>query len=188
MLRRRVRAAARSFAVAATGVVMALTCLVLPATAASAGTSLDCTPMGDPSCRSLVPTVACVWANTTGTHTVVFGYANPSTVTLHIDPGSHNGLAPGADLQGQPLDFPPGTVISSFALTTPSATWPSWRLGNTTAYSSSTTPACPGNPVPMVGSVVALGLGLAVLLLVGLAVLLARPRPHAMSGPRSAWS
>lgn len=173
----------------ATGLVLALAYVVLPSTTATAASSsIDCTPMGDPACRTLVPTVACQWANPDGSHTVVFGYLNPSASTLHIDPGSHNGVAPGADLQGQPLDFPPGAVTSAFSLVAPAGTWPSWRLGNTTASSGSTTPACPGNPVPMVGSVVALGLGLGVGSLVLLGVLLARPRPRALPGPRQVWS
>jgi hypothetical protein len=186
MDRRRLRAAARASAMALTGVLIALSCAV--AAPASAATSIDCTPMGDPACRTLTPTVACAWTNTDGTHTVVFGYANPSTSTLHIDPGSHNGVSPGADLQGQPLDFAPGVQVSAFYVTVPATTWPSWRLGNSAASSSSATPACPGNPVPMVGSVVALGLGLGVVLLVLLGVLLARPRNIVAPGPREVWS
>ena len=175
MYGRRLRAAARVLAEAATSLVVALTCLVLPASGASAASSIDCTPMGDPACRQLTPTVACQWDNGNGTHTVVFGYANPSTSTLHVDPGSHNGVSPGANDQGQPQDLPPGTVTSAFYVTVPVATWPSWRLGNSAAASGAATAACPGNPVPMVGSLVALALGVAVFGFVLLGFL-SRPR------------
>lgn len=182
------RASARRFAAAVAGLVVALACVVLPATTATAASSLDCTPMGDPACRTLVPTVACQWANPDGSHTVVFGYSNPSTSALHIDPGSHNGVSPGASDQGQPLDFPPGTVANAYYVVTPASIWPSWRLGNTATSSSSATAACPGNPVPMIGSFVALGLGLGVLLLGLLGFLLARPRPHVAVVARQVWS
>ena len=167
-------AAARMLATVVGGVLAALFCVT---TSASAATSIDCTPMGDPACRNLTPTVACVWANPNGTRTVVFGYDNPSTSTLHIDPGAHNGISPGANDQGQPLDFAPGTYPNAFVVTVPAGTWPSWRLGNNSVSASSSTPACPGNPVPVIGSLKALALGLALLLGTVLGLMLTRSRP-----------
>lgn len=149
--------------------------LVLAATPAQAAI-IDCTPMGDPACRDLTPIVECAWDNGNGTRDVVFGYNNPSTSTLHIEPGSHNRLSPGADFQGQPLDFVPGRVRNVVVITV-TGTSATWRLGNTRAdLAVPGTPSCATKPVPQVGSVLALGLGVFALLLTALAVVAARRR------------
>lgn len=146
--------------------------VLVPAVPASAAT-IDCTPMGEPACRTLVPVVECVWTETDGTKTVVWGYDNPSDSLLHIDIGNKNGMTPGADGQGQPTEFTKGRVRNAFT-TTITGTSASWRLGNSTASLTSTTAACPTKPVSQVGSLLALAL---YLLAVGVAVPVAvRPR------------
>jgi hypothetical protein len=118
--------------------------------------------MGDPACRTLVPVAECVWQNTDGTRTVVWGYDNPSTLTLRIDPGSHNGMSPGADDQGQPQLFDPGRHMNAFTQTV-SGTLAEWRLGNTRVDLTSSTPTCATQPVYLVGSATALGVFLLVM-------------------------
>jgi hypothetical protein len=141
---------------AAVAVLVMLLAVVVPAGPAAAAT-IDCTPMGDPACRTLTPVVECVWVETNGTRTVVWGYDNPSSTVLHIDPGNKNGLSPGPDDQGQPTEFLTGRRLNVFTTNVP-GTSASWRLGNNTAALSPSTAACPTKPVPQVGNTLALAL------------------------------
>jgi hypothetical protein len=140
---------------------------------AQAADPTDCTPMGDPACRDLTAVVDCVWQNPDGTRTVVWGYDNPSTTTLRIDPGNKNGMSPGADDQGQPQQFEPGLHMNVFT-TTISGSTAQWHLGNSKVSISGSSPACATKPVSIVGSMAALGVFAA---LVAVAVMVAfRPR------------
>lgn len=159
---------------------LAATALLAPALPASAAT-IDCTPMGEPACRTLTPYVECVWVETNGTRTVVWGYDNPSDTVLHIDVGNKNGMSPGADGQGQPTEFALGRVRNVFT-TNVTGTSASWRLGNNTASLSSATAACPTKPVSQVGSLFALALYLvAIAAAVPVAVRPRRPILSAMT-------
>jgi hypothetical protein len=150
--------------------------LASPASAAT----IDCTPMGDPACRTLVGLAECVWVETNGSRTVVWGYNNPSTSVLNIDIGNKNSMSPGAADQGQPTTFLIGMHHNAF-VTNFTGTSTSWRLGNDTISVSASTPACATKPVPLIGDVTAL---VVYLLLLSLAVPAAiRPR-RAQPGPR----
>jgi hypothetical protein len=151
--------------------------LAVPAAAAT----IDCTPMGDPACRDLTPVVECVWLETNGSRTVVWGYDNPSTDTLHIDIGNKNGMSP-AD-GNQPTEFVPGRKLNVFTTNVP-GTNASWRLGNNSASLSSGTAKCLTKPVSMIGDVTALGI---FLLLFAVAVPFAvRPRKARVTA-RPVW-
>jgi hypothetical protein len=145
---------------------------------ASAAT-VNCTPMSDPACKDITPIVECVWVETNGSRTVVWGWDNPSTSTVHIDYGNKNKMSPGADNGGQPEDFPPGRAMNAFVTNVPGNS-ASWRLGNN-SDSLSGAPACVTKPVSMIGSITALSL---YLLLMAIAIPLAvRPRSGRV-GPR----
>lgn len=165
------RAVLRSAVLAVAVALSGLTGLCLAGPAAAA--TIDCTPMGDPACRDLTPIVECVWVETNGSRTVVWGYDNPSGTTLHIEVGNKNKMSPGADDGGQPVDFAPGRALNAFVTNVPGSS-ASWRLGNNTASLSGAS-ACATKPVSMIGSASALGV---FLLLLAIAVPIAvRPRP-----------
>ena len=143
------------------------------ATPAQANHTINCTPMGDPSCRDLAPIAECIWSNGDGTSTIAWGWNNPSSHILHIDVGAKNKMDPGADDQGQGTEFGPGLNHNIF-VTTVTGTSAEWRLGNNQAGTDGSTPACPTKPVPMFGSARALLLGIALMLAMALPVLVAR--------------
>jgi hypothetical protein len=143
--------------------------IAAPAQAAT----IDCTPMGDPVCKDIEPTVQCVWSNGDGTSTIAWGYKNPSpTVTIRIDYGGKNKMSPGADDQGQPTLYPPGTYTNLFVTTVTGNR--TWTLGNNKVTVDSSTPACLTKPVSVIGSGRALLLGIALVLAIGLPVVAAR--------------
>jgi hypothetical protein len=147
----------------------------------AAAADLDCTPMGDPACRDLAPVVECVWVEANGSRTIVWGYDNPSAITLHIDIGAKNKMSPGAEDGGQLTDFLPGRQLNAFVTNVP-GTSATWRLGNNTASLSGSTTACVTKPVSLIGNVTALAV---FLLLIAIAVPIAvRPRDgHVGSRP-----
>ncbi len=156
---------------ALTGVLLVLSFGL--ATPAQANHTINCTPMGDPSCRDLAPIVECIWNNGGGSYSIAWGYNNPSSHTLHIDVGAKNKMAPGGDDQGQGTEFAPGLHHNVF-VTTITGSSLEWRLGNNKDETSGSTPACPTKPVSVVGNGRALLLGLALMLAVGLPLLAAR--------------
>jgi hypothetical protein len=148
----------------------------------AAAATIDCTPMGDPACRDLTPVVECVWTETNGSRTVVWGYDNPSDTTLHIDIGNKNNISPSAG-PDQPTEFVPGRKLNVFTTNVP-GTSASWRLGNNTASVSAGTAKCLTKPVSLIGDATALGL---YLLLFAFAVPFAvRPRKAAVVA-RPVW-
>ncbi len=153
------------------GVLLTLSVGVLASPAQAA--TIDCTPMGDPVCKDIEPTVDCVWSNGDGTSTVVWGYTNPSpTTTIRIDYGGKNKISGGPDNQGQPTLYPPGTYTNLFVNTVTGNR--TWTLGNNKVSFDSSTPACLTKPVSVIGNGRALLLGIALLLAVGLPVLASR--------------
>lgn len=145
------------------------------APAASAAT-IDCPRMGTDVCNDIRPVAECVWDNRDGTMTALWGWSNATADTARIPAGAQNRMSPGDRNQGQPVLFGPGTQRNVFT-TTFSGTSASWRLGNESAdVSASGTPRCATKPVPQVGNVGALLLGIALLSFGALLVLTARPR------------
>ena len=157
---------------ALTAVLLALS-LGLSGAPAQAAHTINCTPMGDPACRDLEPIVECRWSNGDGTSTIAWGWNNPSSYILHIDVGAKNKMTPGADDQGQPVNFGPGLNDNVF-VTTITGTVVEWRLGNNRASTSGSTPACPTKPVSMIGNAHALLVGVALMLAAALPVLVVR--------------
>jgi hypothetical protein len=153
------------------GVLLTLSVGVLAAPAQAA--TINCTPMGDPSCKDLMPIVECIWSNGDGTYTIAWGYDNPTADILMIDVGAKNKMSPGADDQGQGTAFTPGLHHNAF-VTTGTSTSRTWTLGNNKAVSSASSPACPTKPVSLIGSGRALLLGIALMLAAGLPVLASR--------------
>ncbi len=151
----------------------------LGAPAAQAAT-YTCPPLGTDVCKAITPVIECVWDNRNGTMTALWGWQNPTTDTAAIAYGSHNSISPGADNQGQPTAYPPGTKRNVF-VTTFTGTTSTWRLGNNSATVTAATPRCATKPVPQVGDVGALLLGLLVIVLGSLLVLASRPRRRLMS-------
>jgi hypothetical protein len=103
-------------------------------------------------CQSLTPTVNCVWHNTDGSWTAVYGYRNTSsTYDITVPAGILNFLYPGNWNVGQPQYLPRGTVSSSFTDTF-TGTSETWYLVGKAATATTTSTKCPKNPVPALGS------------------------------------
>ena len=150
---RTVRGRARRSAVAVAMFLGALAVPVLAATPAMA-TSYTCTDANwhDSVCQSLTPTFNCVWHDTGGNWTAVFGYQNTSsTYDITVPAGSLNFMSPGAGDIGQSTYFPRGTVDSAFtvAFGPPRLTW---TLVGKTATATSSDKTCASPPVPAFGS------------------------------------
>jgi hypothetical protein len=148
---RTVRARARRSAVAVAMFLGALAVPVLTATPALAS-SYTCTSANDPICQSLTPTFNCVWHDTAGNWTAVFGYQNDSsTYDITVPVGQLNTMSPGAGDLGQLTYFPRGAVGSAFTVpfTPPRLTW---SLVGKTATATSSDKTCASPPVPAFGS------------------------------------
>jgi hypothetical protein len=133
-----------------------MTVPVLFAAPAFAAT-IDCsTNYTTAQCQALTPTVACVWANSDGSHTAAFGYTNTSaTDDITVDLGFANRVS-GALTGTPPTFFPRGTSVTAFTVTyvnpNPSVTW--HLVGKSARASSSSTP-CSSPPVPGFGGTAA---------------------------------
>jgi hypothetical protein len=93
---------------------------------------------------TVTPTVQCVFHNTDGSYSAVFGYVNSSTaVTLAI--GATNSFAPIPADRGQGTAFAAGTHISVLVtnFTTGNLVW---TLDTHTVTANSSTTACASNP------------------------------------------
>ena len=142
---------ARRSAVAVAMFLGALTVPVLAATPALAS-SYTCASADDPICQSLTPTFNCVWHDTAGNWTAVFGYQNTSsTYDITVPVGSMNLMSPGAGDLGQSTYFRRGAVDSSFTVPfgPPRLTW---TLLGRTATATSSDKTCASPPVPAFGS------------------------------------
>jgi hypothetical protein len=95
--------------------------------------------------------INCVWHDTGGNWTAVFGYQNTSpTYDITVAVGAQNTMSPGGDL-GQLTSFPRGTVGSAFTVpfAPPRLTW---TLVGKTAMANSSDKTCASPPVPALGS------------------------------------
>jgi hypothetical protein len=121
---------------------------LLAAAPAMADTPVDCsaTP-SDTACTHVEPLLTCVWVDSSGGLTAVFGYNNSSTSTVIAPVGSLNAFSPAPAGRGQTTTFPPGRVTSAFtvAWSGGSITWS--LLGRTRTAAPSATP-CSSAPAP----------------------------------------
>lgn len=143
---------------------------VTPApTASPSGGSVDCLDQAQAAaaggaCDQVEPTFACVFNNGNGSYTAALGYVNSSPYTLELPVGSYlnsfYGKKGDPNDWGQPALYPPGTSVTAFTVTW-TQPWQytiEWELGGTKlSFSSASTPACTTHPVPIVGSVAAIG-------------------------------
>ena len=116
------------------------------------------------ACNEIQPTFACIFANGNGSYTAALGYRNSSSSTLEFPVGSSlnsfYGRKGDAPNWGQPATYPPGTSVTAFTVTWAQKAQNTiqWALGGKTlAFSSASAPACTTHPVPIVGSVAAIG-------------------------------
>ena len=115
-------------------------------------------------CNEIQPTFACVFDNGNGSYTAALGYLNSSSSTLELQVGSNLNsfyCKKGDPTNwGQPATYPPGTSVTAFTVTW-TQQWQytiQWALGGKTlTFSSASTPVCTTHPVPIVGSVAAIG-------------------------------
>jgi hypothetical protein len=151
--RRTVRARARR-AAAVTAVTLGAMTMPLLAAQPAMAAPYTCTVdnWNGAVCQSLIPTVNCVWHNTNGSWTAVYGFRNTSsTYDISVPAGILNFLYPGNWNVGQPQYFPRGTVSSSFTDTF-TGTFESWYLVGNAATATTTSTKCSKNPVPALGS------------------------------------
>jgi hypothetical protein len=106
----------------------------------------------------LTPTVTCVDVNTDGSVTAHWGYVNSWNAQVTVQVGNktsgQNWFSPGAEGQGQPTSFDPGTSSDVFTVTfsTPTLTWTlddSKQAPANSATASATSTRCA--PVPALG-------------------------------------
>lgn len=126
----------------------------------------------------LTPTVTCVEVNTDGSITAHWGYTNVwrSQITIPVGDrkGNRNFFSPGAQDQGQPTAFTPGTQADVFTVTFTGASL-TWTLDDSkddppnSATATADSTRC--TPVPALGVDSPLPLAL---LAVGLGAMLAR--------------
>lgn len=140
----------------------------------------QCTPMSSETCKQLQPVAECVWDNGDGTRTAVWGWNNPTTDSAYIPVSNKNNMSPGSADQGQPTLFGPGRQRNVF-VTTFSGTTSIWHLGNNDATVSTGTATCASKPVPQIGSIGALLLGLFAVAISGLFFVCARSVSRAVT-------
>ncbi len=98
----------------------------------------------------VVPILECVWHVNGTSWLALWGYSNSSSSTQTIPIGSGNSFSPGAENQGQPTAFQPGTVNNLFTAPFVASEPPAWTLDGTTVSSSPSDKKCPSDPVPMI--------------------------------------
>lgn len=143
------------------------------------GTIASAAPAAAAPNGSITPIVNCIWNNGNGTVTASVGYRSTNSGTVTEPIGSGNRFRPGAQNRGQPTTFLPGTQNNVFAVTVTYAEIEdeiNWYVTGRSA-SVETIVMCASKPVPQVGSVGALLLGLLVLGMAASAVLFTRTRP-----------
>jgi hypothetical protein len=143
----------RSIALVLTGVILSSALSVVVAAVASADPpTVDCSQNpGDGQCRKLVPVLTCVWPNSNGSVTAVFGYANSSSHPISVAVGWQNEFIPNPINQGQPTLFPAGTTVTNAFTVTWSVVPATWELTGHAITAWSTSTKCAKNPVPVVG-------------------------------------
>jgi hypothetical protein len=100
--------------------------------------------------KQLTPILECVWHVSGTSWIALWGYSNSSSSTQTVPIGSSNAVAPGAQSQGQPTTFHPGTVANVFTVPFTASDPPAWTLAGTTVSSSPSDKKCASDPVPII--------------------------------------
>jgi hypothetical protein len=127
---------------------------------------------------SLRPFVDCVWKNNDGTVTVDLGYESFNSSTVTVIAGASNYVTPGAQNQGQPITFAPGSHSNVWVLTMTTANYQTgtWYLKSASMNMTMNGTACNSKPVPMTAGSGAIALGTTALVALGGTYLLIRRR------------
>jgi hypothetical protein len=151
-------------------------------TALAATPTINCDTVGKPSaewtsCQQLVGTASCAWNNGNGSWTIALGYNNPSssilTAAIPVNGvgGTNNALTATSGYAGDPnhiSSFGLGTSVTAFTVTwspTSSTDPVTWNLmGHVFTFNQTTQPKCSAKPVPIMGNMTAVALGLFLLL------------------------
>ena len=97
------------------------------------------------------PIVECVFHDTgTGQWNALWGYDNTSGSVQDIPIGSGNYFSPGAQGQGQPTVFQPGTVNNVFTTTWSGSGSLTWDLNGQSASATTSSTKCGTNPVSII--------------------------------------
>ncbi len=99
---------------------------------------------------------SCYFVNSDGSYTVNLDVTNNDAAPVTIKIGGENKFNPGADNQGQPDTFAPGTTLNAAQATFKATDWAKaeWRLNNVN-YRLTTTTVCPVTAVTADGNVLA---------------------------------
>ncbi|UTW63691.1 DUF11 domain-containing protein [bacterium SCSIO 12741] len=88
------------------------------------------------------PVLECVYPDTNGSYTAVFGYNNPNNTVVNLAIGGQNEFVPAPQNQGQPTAFQPGRQWDVFEVNFNGSNLV-WKLDGKTATASSSSPQCP---------------------------------------------
>jgi hypothetical protein len=151
------------------------TAIMVPFVLLLAGPAQAATPA-----KSIVPFMNCYWDNGNGTYTVSIGYDSKNSASQTVPIGTNNRFTSGNADRGQPTVFLTGVRNNVFVMTASAADVNNdlnWSLtGNEVSIQTPT--QCSTKPVPQVGDLRALALGLLLLVGGGLAVLAFGNRRH----------
>jgi hypothetical protein len=127
--------------------------------------------------KSVDPAPSCYFDNGNGTVTVNVNVTNSNAAAVTINYGPENKIEPGADNQGQPTTFAPGTTTNAWSGTFTTAQFATvkWHL-NGNKVDLATTTVCASSAVPAQGNVLAVVVFGAVTTLIGGALLGERRR------------
>ncbi len=89
----------------------------------------------------VLPVLDCIYTNSNGNYTAVFGYNNPNNINITIPIGNTNGFISGSQDSGQPIVFLPGNYTSIFSVEFSNSL--TWNLGNLHIIADSTSNKCP---------------------------------------------
>lgn len=90
---------------------------------------------------AVIPVLDCIYTNSNGTNTAVFGYNNPYNVNVNIALGSSNGFNQNFQNFGQPTVFIPGIQSNVFSVEFISSL--SWKLNNNQVIADASSNRCP---------------------------------------------
>lgn len=103
---------------------------------------------------TVTPYTNCLWQNSDGTYTFLFGYTNTGATAVTIPVGANNFVNTGSTSWGQPTTFQPGNQASAWVLnlTAAQAQFSNGWTVNGTLARFSTFNVCATKPVSVGGS------------------------------------